>query len=67
MRSVATPWKTSGTPLDKQKFTWRDMVGRPISKLDDDAFTRVRIIMMNGMEIDALRLKHIAARFNREL
>lgn len=56
-----------GTSLDKQRFTWRDMVGKPISKLDDDAFTRVRIILMNGLELDALRLKHIAARMNREL
>lgn len=31
------PFSAKGTPLDKQKFTWRDMVGKPISKLDDDA------------------------------
>ncbi|MFP5195415.1 hypothetical protein PQ786_08680 [Alcaligenes faecalis] len=60
-------WDQPGTPLDRQKFTWRDIVGQPISKLDDDAFTRVRIIMLNGLELDALRLKHIAARFNRDL
>lgn len=67
MSSVHTLWKSSGTPLDKQRFTWRDMVGKPISKLDDDAFTRIRIILLNGLEVDALRLKHIAGRFNREL
>ena len=33
-----------GTPLEKQKFTWKEMAGKPISKLDDDAFTRVRIM-----------------------
>ena len=60
-------WDNPGTPLEKQRFTWRDMVMNPISKLDDDAFTRVRIILMNGLEVDALRLKHIAARFNHEL
>jgi rubrerythrin len=43
------------------------MAGKPISKLDDDAFTRVRIILMNGIELDALRLKHIGARFHGEL
>lgn len=31
-------WDNPGTPRDKQRFTWRDMVGQPISKLDDDAF-----------------------------
>ena len=56
-----------GTPLDRQRFTWREMVGKPISKLDDDAFTRVRIILMNGIEIEALRFQHAAARMNREL
>lgn len=56
-----------GTPLDRQRFTWREMVNKPISKLDDDAFTRVRIILMNGVEIEALRFQHAAARMNREL
>ncbi|PCC99860.1 hypothetical protein [Halopseudomonas pelagia] len=56
-----------GCPLEKQQFTWKEMASRPISKLDDDAFTRVRVILMNGVETDALRLKHFGARFNREL
>jgi len=56
-----------GCPLDQQRFTWRDMVSRPISKLDDDAFTRVRVILLNGIESEALRFQHIAARMNREL
>jgi len=60
-------FSSKGVPLDQQRFTWRDMVSKPISKLDDDAFTRVRIILMNGIELDALRMKHIAARRNREL
>jgi hypothetical protein len=60
-------FSSKGCALDKQRFTWRDMVGKPISKLDDDAFTRVRIILMNGIETDALRFKHIAQRMNREL
>jgi rubrerythrin len=56
-----------GTPLDKQRFTWRELAGKPISKLDDDAFTRVRIILMNGIEMEALRFQHAAARMNGEL
>jgi hypothetical protein len=60
-------YQTPGCPLDKQRFTWRDMVARPISKLDDDAFTRVRVILMNGIESEALRFQHMAARMNREL
>ena len=55
-------FKEKGTPLDKQVFTWRDMVQAPTSKLDDDAFTRVRIILMNGLEANALRTSHAMAR-----
>jgi rubrerythrin len=56
-----------GVPLDKQKFTWRDLVQKPISKLDDDAYTRVRIILMNGIELEAHRFSHSAARMNKAL
>src|SRR3982751_2956807 len=53
-----------GTPLDRQRLSWKQMAGKPISKLDDDAFTRVRIILMNGLELDALRTKQVAIRNN---
>lgn len=58
---------SKGCPLDQQRFTWKDLNPKPISKLDDDAFTRVRVILLNGLELDALRLKHLIARFNGEL
>lgn len=60
-------FSSKGYSPDQQRFTWRDMVGKPISKLDDDAFTRVRIILMNGIEIEALRFQHMAARMSHEL
>ena len=53
-----------GVPLERQKFTWRDLVQKPISKLDDDAYTRVRIILMNGIELEAHRFSHSMARMN---
>jgi hypothetical protein len=60
-------FKEKGTPLEKQIFTWRDLVQTPTSKLDDDAFTRVRVILMNGLESEALRFSHATARMNRDL
>src|SRR5436305_12294865 len=60
-------FRTRGTPLERQVFTWRDLVQPPYSKLDDDAFTRVRVILMNGIESEALRFSHSCARMNREL
>jgi hypothetical protein len=59
--------KGHGTPLARQVFTWRDMVRTPISKLNDDAFTRVRIILMNGIEQEANRFSHAVARFDAHL
>ena len=56
-----------GTPLDRQVFTWREMAGAPFSKLNDDAFTRVRVILMNGIEAEALRFSHACARMNGAL
>ncbi len=57
---------TRGCPLDRQRFSWKDLVQNTISKLDDDAFTRVRIILMNGLEMDALRVQQILLRMNRD-
>jgi len=56
-----------GVPLDRQRFTWRDMVQKPISKLDDDAYSRVHIILLNGLELEALNFSHACARMNKEL
>lgn len=59
--------KDKGTPLSKQLFTWKDLVREPSSKLDEDAFTRVRIILMNGIETEALRFSHVFSRTHRDL
>src|SRR3954452_522416 len=59
--------KQTGVPLDRQVFTWRELAGKPFSKLDDDAFTRVRVILMNGIESEAVRFSHACARMNHAL
>jgi hypothetical protein len=51
-------FEDKGCPLDKQRFTWKELVQPPISKLDDDAFTRVRSILMNAIEMEAIRFSH---------
>jgi hypothetical protein len=58
--------KERGVPLERQRFTWKEMVEGPISKLDCDAFTRVRIILMNGIEQEAIRFQHACARMNHQ-
>ncbi len=59
--------KDTGTSLDHQKFTWKELASPPYSKLDADAFTRVRVILMNGIESEALRFQHACARMNGAL
>jgi len=56
-----------GRPIDKQFLTWKEIVQVPISKLDDDAFTRVRIILMNGIELESIQFSRACARMNRNL
>jgi hypothetical protein len=59
--------KDTGISLEKQRFTWHELVEPPYSKLDDDALTRVRVILMNGIESEALTFSHACARMNGDL
>lgn len=58
---------SQGVRIEDQRFTWRELVQKPISKLDDDAFTRVRVILLGALELEALRFGHLAARVNPPL
>lgn len=60
-------FRDKGTSIEKQCFTWREMVQSPISKLDDDAFSRIRVILMNGIEMEANRFGHACSRMNKSL
>lgn len=60
-------FKNKGHPLDKQIMSWRDLVQEPVSKLNDDAYTKVRIILMNGIELESIRFSHACARMNGDL
>lgn len=56
-----------GVPLDKQLFTWRDMVQPPISPYDDDALSRCRILTLAAVEAATVRFSHVAACMDRSL
>ncbi len=51
----------AGRPIELQHLHWRDMAPMPISKLDDDAFTRVRIVLMAALEHGAVEFAHAAS------
>jgi hypothetical protein len=60
-------FKERGTPLERQEFDWKDLVRIPYSKLNDEAFTRVRVILMNGLEAQCLRFLHAFSLMNRDV
>ncbi|WP_349573480.1 hypothetical protein [Azotobacter salinestris] len=39
METLTSLLDAKGCSLTQQKLTWREMAGKPISKLDDDSFT----------------------------
>lgn len=59
-------FENRGTPINNQLMSWRDLVQTPVNKLDDDAFTRVMIILMNGIELESIHFSRAFSRMNRE-
>lgn len=58
----------TGTPLEKQTFTWRELAQSPIGKKSEsDAFTRIRVVLMNALEQQANRFQHACAGMNEHL
>jgi len=54
--------RAHGTPLEQQRFTWRELAPSPYSKLDDDAFTRLRVLLVGALESEQNRFLHALAR-----
>ncbi|NLW85449.1 MAG: hypothetical protein GXY38_01100 [Planctomycetes bacterium] len=46
------PLEEKGTPIDKQFRNWQEMNVMPIDKESADPYTRTRVILMNGIEIE---------------
>ncbi|HEY8368458.1 MAG TPA: hypothetical protein VIM86_04010, partial [Thermodesulfobacteriota bacterium] len=60
------PFKEKGTPLERQFRTWTQMVHHPYRKQEVDAFTRCRVILMNGIENEATGFLHAFARHSTD-
>src|SRR5688572_11417884 len=56
------PFREKGTPLEKQFRTWRQVAQPPYPQRDVDAFTRRRVILLNGIEVEAGGFMHGYAR-----
>jgi len=64
MAQAATlnPWREKGIPLEKQYRSWYAGLKAPYAKYDVDAYTRCRIILMNGLENEVILNSHNFAR-----
>ena len=56
------PWHEKGIPLDRQIRSWKQRVRAPYDKRDVDAYTRARVILMNGLENEAWFNSHQLSR-----
>lgn len=68
-RSSLNPWTERGIPLEQQAQSWAQRVHAPYHKREVDAYTRTRVILMNGIEHEAWNWSHSFARMtaNREI
>jgi UDP-3-O-acyl-N-acetylglucosamine deacetylase len=62
MAVTLDPWREKGIPLERQFCSWKQRVRAPYDKRDVDAYTRTRVILMNGIENEAWINSHQLAR-----
>src|SRR5688572_27797409 len=60
------PFKEKGTPLESQVRSWKQVAQAPFMKQEVDAFTRCRVILMNGIEVEAGVFSHSFARVSQD-
>jgi rubrerythrin len=56
------PFEEKGVRLDKQFRTWKQIAQLPYRKQEVDAYTRCRVILMNGIETASILFSHNMAR-----
>ena len=58
------PFGMESIPLEEQPLTWKDMSPAPYDKRAVDPYTRTRVILMNGIENNAVLMSHVIARMH---
>ncbi len=52
------PFDLDGTPIEQQWMSWNEIVKEPYDKDAVDAYTRTRVILMNGIENNSVLTSH---------
>jgi hypothetical protein len=61
------PLAERGIPLDQQFRSWSELNSEPYDKLNVDPYTRCRVILMNGIEVESILFGHQFARHTDNL
>lgn len=61
------PLKERGIPLEKQLRNWSELNVRPYPAHEVPAYTRTRVITMNGIEVEGILFSHQLARHTADL
>ncbi|HZD43616.1 MAG TPA: hypothetical protein VE134_06105, partial [Methanomicrobiales archaeon] len=56
------PFGMEGMPMQDQYMSWNDMIQAPYNKSSVDAYTRTRVILMNGIENNSVLTSHAIER-----
>ena len=56
------PFREKGIPVEKQLRNWEQLNVKPYDKNQVDPYTRCRVILMNGIEVEGAMFKHQFAR-----
>jgi hypothetical protein len=61
------PLEQTGIPVEKQLRNWSELNTQPYDKLAVDPYTRTRVILMNGIEVESIIFSHQFARHTDNL
>ncbi len=61
------PLEERGIPVEEQFRSWTELNSTPYDKYDVDPYTRSRVILMNGLEVESIMFGHQFARHTDNL
>lgn len=59
---IFKPFELNGRPIEEQFMSWNNLIKTPYDKDKVDAYTRTRVILMNGIENNSVLTSHAIAR-----
>src|SRR5687767_13439456 len=61
------PLEQTGMPVEDQFRSWSELNVEPFDKLEVEPYTRTRVILMNGIEVESIMFSHQLSRHTDNL